>query len=69
MIGHRYEIARFQSDFYRNNYRKILAALIFSIVVMLGLIAAIIYIVLKQPQSHYYATTTSGQIIPMEQQS
>jgi intracellular multiplication protein IcmL len=65
MIGNRHEIARFQSDFYRDSYHKMLIALLLSIVVMLGLIAAIIYVVFTQPKPQYYATTTSGQIIPM----
>lgn len=65
MIGHRYEQARFQSDFYRNCYRKTLVVLLLSIMVMLCLIGAIIYVVLTQPSTNYYASTTSGQILPM----
>jgi intracellular multiplication protein IcmL len=65
MIGRRHELARLQSDFYRDNYRKMLIALILSILVMLLLISAIIYIVLKQPDTKYYASTTNGQIIQM----
>lgn len=66
MIGHRHVLARFQSDFYRNCYRKSLVALLFSIIVMLCLIAAIIYTVLSQPKSGFYASTTTGRIIPMK---
>lgn len=65
MIGHRHEQARFQGDFYRNCYRKTLNILLFSIIVMLCLIAAIIYVVLTQPPVDYYASTLSGQILPM----
>ena len=69
MIGHRYEIARFQKDFYRDSYRKMLIVLILSIVVMLGLIAAIIYVILTQPSHGFYASTLNGQIIPMVQRT
>lgn len=65
MIGHRHELARFQGEFYRNCYRKTLIVLLLSIVVMLGLIAAIIFIILTQPSTNYYASTTNGQILPM----
>jgi intracellular multiplication protein IcmL len=65
MIGHRHELPRFQSDFYRDNYRKVLFTLILSIMVMIFLIAAIIYLVLTQKKPDYYASTTSGQIISM----
>lgn len=63
MLGQRYEIARMQSDFYRNWYHKILRALVVSTMIMLGLILAIIYFVLFKPSQQYYATTTEGQII------
>lgn len=65
MIGHRHKLARFQSDFYRNCYRKSLNVLLLSIFIMLCLIAAIVYVIFAQPVSGYYASTTNGQIIPM----
>ena len=65
MIGRRQTQPRFQSDFYRDNYRRLLIALFVSIVVMVSLVLAIIYFVLMQPQPKYYASTTHGRIIPM----
>jgi intracellular multiplication protein IcmL len=65
MIGHRSELARFQSDFYRDNYRKLLVALILSIIALVCLIGAIIYVVLTQPKPEYYASTLSGKVIRM----
>lgn len=65
MLGSREQQARFQSDFYRDNYRKVLIALLVSCFVILLLIAGIIYLVLFHPAPHYYSTTLSGQIIPM----
>jgi hypothetical protein len=65
MIGARQHHARFHSDFYRESYHKILNALLFSCVIILALIAAIIYLILSKPSPNYYATTMSGQIIRM----
>ena len=66
MLGTRKEIARLQSDFYRDKYRSVLRKLLFSanlIVILLGLI---IYLVLSKETPRYYATTTEGKIIPMK---
>jgi hypothetical protein len=65
MIGDRHETARMQSDFYRNNYYRVLRLLLFSTGVMLSLILAIIYFVLVVPPTPYYAMTTTGQIITL----
>ncbi len=65
MIGHRNFSAAYQSNFYRDQYRKLLIALVASIVIMLGLILAIIYVVLNQPKPEYYASTLNGQVIRM----
>jgi len=67
MIGHRHEIARLQSDFYRDQYRKILRWLMGAVLIMLVLILMIIYLILFTPQQHYYANTTDGKILAMPQ--
>ncbi|HLB58174.1 MAG TPA: hypothetical protein VJL60_05110 [Gammaproteobacteria bacterium] len=65
MIGHRHEIARLQSDMYRDRYHKIVRALIVSAGIILLLIAGIIYSLLDVAPPQYYGTTTDGRIIPM----
>lgn len=65
MIGTRYDKPYFHSVFYRNCFRSTLVALFVSIVVMCLLIVAIIYLVLFKPQTHYYAMTQYGKIIPL----
>ncbi|MEO8400703.1 MAG: hypothetical protein ABI597_02755 [Gammaproteobacteria bacterium] len=65
MIGSRQEIARLQSDFYRDKYKSTLRILLISICVMVALIAGIIYLVLFRIAPQYYATTPEGQIIHM----
>lgn len=69
MIGTRQQQARYQSDFYRESYHKILNALIFSCIVILLLISGIIYLLLSKPSPHYFATTMGGQIIQMNSMS
>jgi len=68
MLGTRREKARLQSDFYRNQFRKIVSWLMYSIVVMFILIAIIFYLVLSKPTSVYYANTTEGKILNMPPQ-
>jgi intracellular multiplication protein IcmL len=65
MLGSRHEIARLQSDFYRDQFRKILRWLIASVFVVLALIACIVYLVLVEPTQHYYANTSEGRILAM----
>jgi hypothetical protein len=63
MIAKRSEISLYQSIFYRDQYYKVLRWLILEAVVILGLILVILYYILFQPGTHYYITTTSGQIM------
>jgi hypothetical protein len=65
MIGQRHELARLQSDFYRDNYYKMLRAVLVSVIIIFLLIVAIIYFVLFNNPPQYYGTATTGQIIPM----
>lgn len=63
--SHKHEVARLQSDFYRNQYYKILTGLIISGLIILLLIALIIYHLLFTQPATYYASTTTGRILPM----
>ena len=65
MIGDRSEIPRLQSDFYRDQYHKVVRWLMYSVVMMFILIAMIIYFILFQPQQKYYGNTMQGQVYDM----
>jgi hypothetical protein len=65
MLGARHDIPRLQSDFYRDQFRKILGWLVYSVVIIFLLIAAIIYLILFQPPQSYYANTSEGKILRM----
>ena len=65
MLGRRQESARLQSDFYRDQFRKILRWLMGSVLIMFLLIGAIIYVILDQKPQSYYANTAEGKILLM----
>jgi hypothetical protein len=65
MIGRRSEIARLQSDFYRDQFRKVVRWLMVVVVMMFALIFMIIYFILFQPTQDYYANTIEGRILDM----
>jgi Na+/proline symporter len=69
MLANREAIASLQSDFYRDQFRKMLRWTLYSAVIMFLLIAAIIYFVLAEPRQLYFANTQEGKIFPMPAQS
>jgi hypothetical protein len=65
MLGPRQTIPRLQSDFYREQFYRLLRWTMVLIGVMFLLIAIIIYSILAQPPVDYYGNTTDGLILPM----
>ncbi len=65
MVGQKYEVARMRAELHRDNYRQLLRFLIFLNVVTLVLIASIIYVVFFHPTPTYYATTSTGLVLPL----
>jgi hypothetical protein len=65
MIGQRHQIARFQSDFYRDCYYKVLKWLFIEVAIMILLILAIIYNILLHAPQLYFASTTNGQLLAL----
>ena len=65
MIGKRYEQPKFYSNFYRDQYHKMLRRLMILSVFILLLTLTVIYYIFNPEAPHYYASTTTGQIIPM----
>ena len=65
MIGSRNQIARLQSDFYRDQFRKIVRWLIVSVILMFILISMILFFLLVQPKQDFYANTVEGRILDM----
>lgn len=65
MINERWRYPRYQSDFYRDGYYKMLNSLVVSCFIIIALILAIIYFILFKPAPNYYGTSLGGQLIPM----
>jgi hypothetical protein len=67
MVGQKYEIARTRAELHRDNYRKLLRGLIFLNIIILLLIVANIYVIFYQPTPTYYATTSTGLVIKLNE--
>jgi hypothetical protein len=65
MFGRHQNSARIQSDFYRDQFRRMIRWLIFMLAIMFILLLAIIYTLITQPTNRYYANTLEGQILSM----
>ncbi len=59
------EIVKARNDFYRDNYRKVVTALLLSVFIVFILVLAVIYVVLNPPEPKYFATSTDGRIVPL----
>ncbi len=65
MQGRRQDIARLQSDFFRDKYHATLRWLLCAVFVIYLLLAATLFIIFFQPTQHYYANTINGIIFSM----
>lgn len=66
MLGPRHEIARLQSDFFRDQFRKVLRWLTITIIIIFLLLAGVFYVLFFfQPEVRYYANTVNGKILDM----
>lgn len=65
MVGQKYEIARMRAELHRDNYRQLLRVLIFLNAFTLVLLLGIIYVVFFHPKPTYYATTSTGLVLPL----
>jgi intracellular multiplication protein IcmL len=59
------QVVKLRNEFYRDNYRKVVLALIFSFFVMIILASALFYIVSHPPAPRYFASSSDGRVIPL----
>lgn len=59
------ELIRLRNNFYRDNYRKVVGALLIALFAIIALSGAVVYLVMNRPAPTYFAATDSGKIIPM----
>ncbi len=59
------ELVRMRNEFYRDNYRRVIAILLLAFLIIALLVSALIYVVTHPPAPKYFATNTSGRIVPL----
>ncbi|WP_218814853.1 type IVB secretion system apparatus protein IcmL/DotI [Rickettsiella endosymbiont of Dermanyssus gallinae] len=59
------QVVKLRNDFYRDNYRKVVAALLLSFFIVLTLAGALFYIVTHPPAPRYFATSNDGRLVPL----
>lgn len=59
------EVVRLRNNFYRDNYRRVVLALLLMILINIGLVAIITYQITQRPTPQYFATSSDGKIIPL----
>ncbi len=59
------ELVRLRNDFYRDNHRKIILALLVAIGTVILLCGTLAYVVSHPPAPKYFATSIDGRIIPI----
>lgn len=59
------ELVRLRNEFYRDNYRRIVSILLLTFLIIGLLIGALIYVVTHPPSPKYFATDTTGRIVPL----
>ncbi|MGD9153602.1 MAG: type IVB secretion system apparatus protein IcmL/DotI [Gammaproteobacteria bacterium] len=65
MVHDALELVKLRSNFYRDSYRKVTAALLGAIIIIIALAGIVIFLIVSRPTPKYFATTDSGRIIPL----
>jgi intracellular multiplication protein IcmL len=65
MIEDALETVRLRHNFYRDNYRKVLLALLFMILLVMGEAITIYWQITNRPSPKYFATGADGRITPL----
>lgn len=52
-------------NFYRDNYRRVVAILLFMVLITLILLFLVYYLATNRPEPKYFATSADGRIIPL----
>jgi intracellular multiplication protein IcmL len=65
MVDDAVELVRLRNNFYRDNYRRLVGALLILLVIVITLVGTILYQVVNRPEPKYFATTVDGRIMPL----
>jgi intracellular multiplication protein IcmL len=65
MVDDAVELVRLRNNFYRDNYRRLVSALLILLVIVIMLIGTIFYQIMNRPEPRYFATTVDGRIMQL----
>ncbi|MDO8953900.1 MAG: type IVB secretion system apparatus protein IcmL/DotI [Gammaproteobacteria bacterium] len=60
------ELVKLRSDFYKDNFRRMVWVLLISLVLNLILACSVIFFSHQTPRTYYFATTSDGRLIPVQ---
>ncbi len=55
-----------KNNFYRDGYRRLMKIILMMVGVAVALLLVLSYVVFTQPKAKYYASTTTGRVIPIQ---
>lgn len=59
------QIVGLRNEFYRDNYRRVLSAVVFLVIIAIVQTALIAYLVITRPAPTYFAASSNGRIMPL----
>src|SRR5262245_58488610 len=59
------ELVRLRNEFYRDSYRRVMMILLLAILVIFILAGSLTYVLTHPPAPRYFATDSTGRIIPL----
>jgi intracellular multiplication protein IcmL len=65
MVDDAVELIRLRNNFYRDNYRRLVATLMVLLMIVAILVGAVFYQIVNRPEPKYFATTVDGRIMPL----
>lgn len=65
MVDDAIELIRLRNNFYRDNYRRLVGAMVVLLVIVTLLVGIICYQVSNRPEPRYFATTVDGRIMQL----
>jgi intracellular multiplication protein IcmL len=65
MVDDAVELIRLRNDFYRDNYRRLVIAVVFLLIIVATLISVVFYQIYNRPEPKYFASTVDGRIMQL----
>ena len=59
------ELVRLRNNFYRDNYKRVVGAVLILLLVNVSLVGVVFYQIANRPAPQYFATSADGRIVPL----